>query len=304
MTTSATGVLGIPYAQFMPEQTDNTVRQAFWKVLQAVVPTAQKFVPGKTLDLHKVSYRPNGAPNTGPAPTDATKGVHGAGSWHSRGGIIYVDRGEGPGVLIHEIFHPTFAASPFNLKSGTDRFWSEAWCEAFRYAVGSVLLTSTLPSEVTWEKKIAAHIQDPIGDVLKSASGYYRIYKYPASLVIAKSGGTLTGLLQLWNKLLAAKKTHGDVFDRFFGYSPRHPSAAVIAAAKVAAKTPPPAGAPVTTVPPDPTGDTDAGSGNSPGFFASLTSGQIVGAGAALGLGIAAAVAIGKSSGGAKTARV
>lgn len=220
----------ITYDRFLPQLADQTQRQHLWQTLQAAMDVARTFVPGKALDIHSALVQPL---------RKSVSSTFGEGSWHSRGGVIMLEQHPGStadnvvietGVLLHECFHPTFYVSPFQDKrrGGTDCMWAEAWCDAFRYCAGMTILPNE-PSELSWRPTAIGYSQTHTkAQVLASKSGWACIYRYPASLIINKAGGTLAGLQALWLQLAKEKSAARgkNVFDKFFGYSPRHPSGA------------------------------------------------------------------------------
>lgn len=202
----------MPFEAFLPEQEDGPQRQWLWKVFQASERQAWLFAasPSAWVPLVRVDYA-------------AFKGARAA-DWNSHG-VIQVRAGDDPGVLFHETFHTVFHRSPFH--AGRDIQWTEAFCDAFRFAAEREILP---PPPSSWVEKIAklsSMTYDEAGHAHHNAK-WLAVYGYPASLVVRRSGGTLAGLRSLWYSLIELRRQRGgDVFDEFFGYSPADAAAAV-----------------------------------------------------------------------------
>jgi hypothetical protein len=228
-------VTTMTFETFLPQLQDQSARQALWAQQQNGRKAALSFVPTAN-DIVRAQWEP-----ARPQPRGPHSSAHKTGNWNR--GVISIIGNDDVGTIFHENFHPAFGQSIFNQAGGADAAWLEAWCDAFRYACEATFLPAISPSDV---KTAALATTMTAQQVMASPNDYLRRYLYPASLIIKASGGTMAGLLALWNSLVQQKRAHPKeaVLGAAFGYQPSHASKAVIAAAAAASRSVPPAHTP------------------------------------------------------------
>lgn len=195
------------YSEFMSNMPDESLRKNLWTYFFLAEQAAHSTVtsPDRWVPLIRVEY---------------VLQQRVPGSW-SPNGVIHMRAGAAPsdypGAMFHEIFHTAFQKSVFRTSPG-DKMWNEAFCNAFRYASEREFLAN--PSR--WVKKTDDASKKTFGQLIANGdSSQKRIYIYPGTLVIKKSGGTLAGFQKLWRQLsLLHEQRGGDVLDQFFGYTP------------------------------------------------------------------------------------
>jgi len=195
----------VPYSDFMAATQDQARRQAFWSLFRAAEREAHQFPtsPARWVPLRRVIDLP---------PGGAT------GEW-TTSGTIELKPDHNVGTMFHEIFHTVVHLSEFHT-GGRDGAWTEALCDAFRYAAEQELLPGP-PSK--WEERITRYTTMTEQEVMGTgkSSSVKQKYHYPASLIVKRSGGTMAGFRSLWFQLIALKQQRGtEVLDDFFGYRP------------------------------------------------------------------------------------
>jgi hypothetical protein len=192
----------MPYSHFLPNSQDEGRRQQFWTLFQRAEQEARQFPssPSKWVPLVLAEY-----------VSLATT----SGEWSPDGHIELKPENQ-PGVMFHEIFHTVYHLS--ELKTPGDGRWTEAWCDAFRYAAEKELL----PTPSNWVPKMTKITTQSEADFMgDSVSKWKTNYAWPAALIIKRSGGTMAGLHALWVQLLAQKRARGGtvpIQNEFFGY--------------------------------------------------------------------------------------
>jgi len=195
----------LPYSDFLANGDDEGRRQAFWVVFHAGEKEARTFALNRWIPVVRVQYTSAGAP----------------GEW-SANGVIGMKGTTDVGALLHELFHPVFAASEFHTAGDRDGAWSEAFCNVFRYYAETELMHE---HPTKWQSSIDRVVAMTEEQALSGGEQWRkRKYVYPTSVIIKKMGPnqTLSVWRQHWFELLAMKRQAGGgaVLDQFFGYAP------------------------------------------------------------------------------------
>lgn len=188
------------YDQFLPEVSDEKERSELWSYFRAAEREAKKFAgtPERWVVIKKV---------------EIGKGPH----WGASGKIVITPK-SGAGTLFHEIFHTAFQKSVFH-PDPKEQAWEEGFCDAFRYAAEHDLVQGP-PSD--WASHIQKLTAMTYEEALASSKdhGLLKAYRFPASRIVKKSGGTLEGMRRMWFELTEKRNQTGRaVFDEYFGWA-------------------------------------------------------------------------------------
>lgn len=135
--------------------------------------------------------------------------------WWEHGLIEIPVAPDDTGVIAHELFHGSFHGSPLN--AGRDAAWGEGFADAFRYLLELEVLGE---GGSPWMRNMdeLAQLSDDALLARRRDDETFRVYSYPALVILARVDRDIGRFEALWFDLLERRRATGqDILAEEFG---------------------------------------------------------------------------------------